>query len=627
MAFTCLITGGISAQEQVISPDQERIISYHSDITINTDASVDVVETIRVYANGVDIQRGIYRAYPTEYRDADGYSVSVGFEVLEVLKDGEPEPYHTEGASNGEVVYVGDADVFLEPGEYTYTIKYRTDRQLGFFEGYDELYYNINGTDWVFPIERISAAIHLPAGAEVLQYDGYTGYEGDAGKDFEVEQGNGVISFASTRPFGAYENMTVAVAWPKGIVTQPVNEMKSFYQWVVRWRLHIGLLGLLVLLFYWYTAWRKVGVDPPKGTIIPLFDPPKGFSPADSYFVHHMKYRNKALAADIVDMAVKGLLTIQYKKKSFVLHRVEGADKSNISLAQKTLLNKLFGGGIKLELKQENHSVIGKAVKAHEEALRKELDGVHFKLNSGYIFMGALISLIFLFAFVPWGREDAAFLVIWLSIWNIGVIVLSAASYNAFMNWVSEGRSIAPFIGLSLFTAPFIIADVVVLASFLDDAMIIFFVMGFVAINALFIYLIKAPTVTGRKIMDHLEGFLLFLKKAEEHRLNQLQSRETALQLYEKYLPYAIALGVENDWGDHFQSFFDMPGEKGSTYRPAWYANAGMSQFSSSAFTRDISTSLTTSISSSSTAPGSSSGSGGGGSSGGGGGGGGGGGW
>ncbi len=627
IALSCLLSSQISAQEQIIAPDQERIISYHSEITINTDATVDVVETIKVYAGGVDIQRGIYRAYPTEYTDNDGYSVSVGFEVLEVLKNGQPEPYHMQEESNGEVVYIGDADVFLEPGEYTYTIKYRTDRQIGFFEEFDELYYNVNGTGWIFPLEQVSATIHLPQGAEVVQYAAYTGYEGDEGKDYEVFEGKGEIAFVATRPFGAYENLTVAVAWPKGVVAEPANVRKEIYQWIERYQVHLGVLGLLLVFIYWFVAWRKVGVDPPKGTIIPLFDPPNSFSPADCYFVHHMGYAKKALAADIVDMAVKGLVRIEYKKKTFILHRIEGVKQQNISPAQKKLLNKLFGGGIKLELKQENHVVIGKAVTSHEESLRSDLDNVHFKLNAGYIFWAALISIFFMLPFVPWGKEDTFFLLIWLSVWNIGVIAICAAAYNAFMNWKSRGASFGPVVGLSIFAIPFITADMVVALVFFENTLVMPIVLGHVIVNAVFIHLIKAPTVEGRKVMDHLEGFRLFLKKAEEHRLNQLQSRETALQLYEKYLPYAIALGVENDWGDHFETFFNMPADDGSTYRPHWYTNASMVHFSSSAFSHSVSSSLSSTISSSSTAPGSSSGSGGGGSSGGGGGGGGGGGW
>ncbi|MEQ8533861.1 MAG: DUF2207 domain-containing protein, partial [Imperialibacter sp.] len=323
IVFFCasVISLALAAQESPIFANQERIISYESDITINVDASIDVVETIKVYAKGNDIRRGIYRAYPTEYTDKDGFSVSIDFEVMEVLKDGVREPYHTERDRNGEVVYIGQENVFLEPGEYTYTIKYRSAKQLGFFDDYDELYYNINGTGWIFPIEKVTATIHLPQGADIVQHSGYTGTEGADGKDFEVVKGDGEITFTTTRPFSAYENLTIAVAWPKGIVTEPARPLKAFYIWLDQWGIYIGagLLGLL--LIYWLRAWNQVGVDPKKGAIIPLFEPPKGFSPADCYYVYHEGYGQKGLAADLVDMGVKGLLTIDYKDKKFSLHK------------------------------------------------------------------------------------------------------------------------------------------------------------------------------------------------------------------------------------------------------------------------------------------------------------------
>ncbi len=626
VAWALLLSSHVSSQETVLSPHEERVISYHSDITINKDATVDVVETIKVYANGNDIQRGIYRNYPTEYKDKDGYYVSVGFEVVEVLKNGEEEPFHIEGASNGDIVYIGDADVYLDPGEYTYTIRYRTDRQIGFFDEYDELYYNVNGTGWIFPMAQISATVHLPDGAEITQYDGYTGYEGETGKDFEAVVGNGEISFTTTRVFDAYENLTIAVAWPKGIVARPPNPWKETYLMIDQWKEEITSFFLILLFLYWFNAWRKVGIDPPKGTIVPLFDPPKGFSPADCHFVHHQSYSKKALAADIVDMGVKGLLSIKYKKGKFSLHKTTGAGQAEISSAQKKLLDSLLGGRGEIELDQKNHSTIGSAVSAHEQNIRKELDGVHFKLNRQYIFVGLLISALGMLALVPWGKEDAGFLIFWLCFVSLPVIALSSGFFSALMNLLSRGYGWGPVIGFFIFAVPALLTYFIVMINVMEDASPLLFVLLFIVINALFIYLIKAPTVQGRKVMDQLEGLRLFLKKAEEHRFNQLQTRETALEFFEKLLPFAIALGVENEWGEHFESFFKSDSGQGD-YRPAWYFNSSMSHFSSNAFSHSIGSSLSSSISSSSTAPGSSSGSGGGGSSGGGGGGGGGGGW
>src|SRR5262245_19725890 len=109
----------------------ERILSFHSDITVNTDSSIDVTETISVRAEGDQIKRGIYRDFPTIYPLENGQTYQVGFEISEIRRDGKTESYHTEHLSNGIRIYMGQRDVLLSTGPYTYTIRYRTTGQLG----------------------------------------------------------------------------------------------------------------------------------------------------------------------------------------------------------------------------------------------------------------------------------------------------------------------------------------------------------------------------------------------------------------------------------------------------------------------------------------------------------------
>ena len=122
-----------------------------------------MVETLRVRSEARQIRRGITRDFPTHYQDRSGRRVVVGFGVLGVQRDGQPEPFKVERRANGVRVWIGDPDVYLPAGTYTYQILYRTDRQLGFFEDHDELYWNVTGSSWVFPIDRASARVTLPA--------------------------------------------------------------------------------------------------------------------------------------------------------------------------------------------------------------------------------------------------------------------------------------------------------------------------------------------------------------------------------------------------------------------------------------------------------------------------------
>jgi hypothetical protein len=166
----------------------ERITDFHSEIVVRPDGSMRVVERIDVVAEGQQIRRGIYRDFPTDYRTPSGIQVKVLFRVESVTRDGAPEPFHTERQANGVRVYVGQASVFLAPRAYRYVLTYDTDRQLGFFEDHDELYWNVTGNGWIFPIERVSARVHLPQGiaAAAVKALAYTGRQGRTGKDYTV---------------------------------------------------------------------------------------------------------------------------------------------------------------------------------------------------------------------------------------------------------------------------------------------------------------------------------------------------------------------------------------------------------------------------------------------------------
>lgn len=156
---------------------QERILAYDSTVEVRADGSLDVTEHITVRAEGNQIRRGIYREFPTRYRDRHGNRVVVGFQMLDVLRNGKPEPWFLENRSNGVRINTGNDDFLPVPADHTFTLRYRTTRQLGFFDKHDELYWNAIGHGWAFPIERGSVEVRLPqaVAADQLQAEGYTG--------------------------------------------------------------------------------------------------------------------------------------------------------------------------------------------------------------------------------------------------------------------------------------------------------------------------------------------------------------------------------------------------------------------------------------------------------------------
>jgi hypothetical protein len=166
----------------------ERILDFHSEIGVAYDASMLVDETIRVRAEGDRIRHGIYRDFPTDYRDRLGNRVHVDFIPLTLTRDGANEPFHAEAQVNGVRVYFGDKNTSLAPGEYTYVLGYKTTRQLGFFDDHDELYWNVTGNGWDFAIEAASVAVTLPdsVATDAIHVDAYTGVQGDKGTDYRA---------------------------------------------------------------------------------------------------------------------------------------------------------------------------------------------------------------------------------------------------------------------------------------------------------------------------------------------------------------------------------------------------------------------------------------------------------
>jgi len=209
---------------------------------------VVVTETIRVVAAGKKIRRGIYRDFPTRYRDDHGRQVTVRFDVLDVLRDNRSDAYHTEPQSNGIRVYMGMKDVLLKPGEYIYTLTYRTDRQIGFFADTDELYWNVTGNGWDFAIDEVRVVVQLPRGAEVVQYAAYTGPAGADGQDYTIEAPEDGFGFSTTRALNPREGLTIAVAWPKGYVTEPDAAEKIGHLLGDNQGLLAAVGGLIVLL-------------------------------------------------------------------------------------------------------------------------------------------------------------------------------------------------------------------------------------------------------------------------------------------------------------------------------------------------------------------------------------------
>jgi len=617
---------------------QERITNFVSDISIATDGTITVRETISVIVENDRIQRGIFRDIPTVYTDRVGNRVRVGFDVQEVQRDGRPEPYVVEAISNGRRVRIGSADVIIDRGPHTFLIVYRTNRQIGFFPTYDELYWNVTGNAWEFGIDRAEAVVRLPPGAAPLQYDFYTGPAGAQGKNGRSSLDGGAVRFVTNNWMAPGEGLTVAVGFSKGAVTPPTGSESVGDFLSANASSIAALLGLAGIGIYYFAAWLNFGRDPARGVIIPLFEPPKDFSAASVRFVDRMGYDRKTFAAALVAMAVKGYLKIAEEDDTYTLERTgrnetdTGLAKTEIALAQA-----LFSSGKRIELKNKNHATVSRAINALRSSLKRIDEGVYFVSNRVWFFGGLAILVLSglaasLLADEP---EPAVFMLIWVSAWTAGTSFLL---HRVWQQWgtvfAGPGSRIVNFIGAiftTLFALPFLFGLLFGLYAF-GESVPLLATLALIAQGVLayvFYHLLKAPTLAGAKIRDQIDGFRMFLTTAEKDRLEVLHPLHVTPDVFEKYLPYAIALDSENAWSRKFEAEAAQAGvvPNQQNYSPRWYSGSSFNRLGTTGFASSLGSAVAGATAAAATAPGRSSGSGGGGSSGGGGGGGGGGGW
>jgi uncharacterized membrane protein YgcG len=616
----------------------EGIRSFDSRITVNPDGSMQVVETIVVESAGVDMVHGIYRDFPVRYRDRAGNHKTVLFDIVRVRRDGNSESYHTEDMGDMVRIYFGSSSYDLPPGIHTYQFTYRVNRELGFFPDHDELYWNVTGTRWKFPIDAATATVFLPANVRnlVTGLEGYTGYEGEKGQAYTArrdEESNPTFRAENLTPG---QGLSIAVVWPKSLIAEPTAEQKRAWFIADNKSLIFGIAGWIVVLLYYVMIWGMVGRDPARGTIVPLYEPPDNMSPAAMRFLERMGFDEKAFTAAIMGLAAKGYLTIQQdESKTYKLvHKKNVADQDKtLSADENSLARILFEEGTPLVLENKNHEVLSRARKAVENNLHATLETTSFRTNARYLWPGIVMSLLTIVAVVSMTGGSrmpvALFMSVWLSGWSFGVYALVSSVIRAWRSVRTEGVLGAGQAGfITLFSIPFLAGECVGLGLMIWACG----VAAAIGLNVLFHHLLKAPTLAGRALMDRVEGFKMFLTAVDADRLQTIARPDKTPQLFERFLPYAFALGVEHAWAQQFSQVLAQAavagGADGSAgYSPSWYSGAALGSFSATSFTSSFGSSFSSAISSSSTAPGSSSGSGGGGSSGGGGGGGGGGGW
>jgi uncharacterized membrane protein YgcG len=634
---------------------EDKITFYDINLFINQDRSVTVTENITIN-NGISgtIEHGIFRDFPTLYKNKWGLKEVVELEILEVFRNGQNENYVKESLSGGQRIKIGNENYYLEEGQHVYTIKYTMDKQIRSFEDTDELYFNLVGTGWEFNIDNIRAVINLPEGLNVDQTKsiGYSGVEGSAGNDFVIKKQENIFIYESTRSYAPKEGLTASISFPKGYVIERSNGDSLLGILSQNILVLIAFIVSVFVCIYYYLVWFFKGRDPYVGTVIPVYEPPQGLTSGQIRYLDRMGYDDKLLTATLVDMGVKGYLKIIEENKTFSLKKLASdvqlpneqkilADdffgNSKETAALKKVSFKIFGFNLnisvstvartdEIELSSVNSIIIQKAVSAVKSSLSTQFDKEYIHHNRIYLFVGIIINiivvgLVVLQNFLQGNIEANGFIFFGL-FWNgIVSIFIFGALIPGWITLLKSKQGGCSTLFLTVFLIPFIAVGLFMVWYVINVSGVISVLALFLPfpLHIVFYKALKARTKKGRELQNQIDGFKMFLGATEEERLKFFNKElPHTFETFQKYLPYAIALDLETEWTERFN---DVISDYTTTHdSPGWYSGSSIG-FANSSFASSMSSTLSSSISSSSSSGSS------GGSSGGGGGGGGGGGW
>jgi uncharacterized membrane protein YgcG len=510
-----------------IIAQEEKIYTFYSDVTIEESGMIRVKEEIRIFSKGDVFKRGITRSLPLTRRDIQNNRISIGYSVSEVLMNGSPVNYFTEREGGDLIIYVGDRNIFLDPGFYIYEIYYETAGQIGFYEDYDELSWNVNGISGKM-IDSVSSVVRLPTGANIISSHCYTGRFGDKESDCisEINEDGSLTTVVNNLP--SNEMLTVSVGFTKGVVNQPAGFETNVFSWFDKNGMAVvSAVFILLLSVYYRITWKKYGVDPPKPVAIPQFSPPDGLSPAAVGMLHKGYFIDDLITASIVNLSVKGYLSIEEiiekkglfgirKDRVFSLTRLNN-DYSKLPAEEAVVLRELFYSDDNIRLDGKYDRVVAKMMQNYKKSLNKQFrpvleEGINIKFHV-VPWLGFVLYIIILFYFIN----------------------------NNLMHFDLNRTSL--FITIPLLSIIYII------------------------------YAIQIVRPGERKLhyRSNIKGLKMYLDVAEEKRMQFFNPPSVTPEKFEELLPYAIALEMEEVWGEKFEKALLSSAVQPEAYQPAWY--------------------------------------------------------
>src|SRR5437667_1265332 len=537
---------------------------FYAQIRGNHDASVAVTECIT--ARFVGSRNGLYRPIPVPYRTPQGLNWTLAVSLRSAQDDG-GRNLRTETSRQGayikyKVWIPGAADA-----DRTLVLRYHATNGPRFFDEHDELYWNVTGDEWEVPIRAATAEIEPPPGTPGVPAIAFNGVYGSTAREATVTIDGNVVRIVMPRPLGYHEGVTAVVGWNKGVVTAPSVVSRAAETVGSNWPLLIPL----PLLLFAFLRWRRSGADPRERPITVQYEPAKTVTPAEAGTLIDNSADMRDITATLVDLAVRGYLRIEEH--------------------QNPKLFGLFGGGTTYTLHRLKTS---DGLAPHEVAV---FDGI-FSSHGDHVPMDELKDEFYK-QLTP--IRDAIF----DRLTGSGFYQHRPDKVKQKWMGIAVGLALVIGVGGTYVAKAFLLTPV----PFVIAAVLTFIIV------ALFAQIMPARTEPGTRALEQVLGFEEFLLRVEAEHLKRIIVGHP--ELFDKYLPYAMAFGVEQQFARAFEGIYTQP--------PPWYRGPSVMNFNVSHFSSSVSHLTTVAGTTLSSSPRSSGGSGfgGGGSSGGGGGGGG----
>ena len=530
---------------------QRTLVIQSLDATIDVDESgtIRVEEVIRPRFTGS--WNGIFRTIPVQYRTPQGLNYTLRLDV-DAITDDEGRALKYESSRERHYrklkIWVPGATDTTK----TVKIRYHVTNALRFFDEHDELYWNVTGDEWEVPIESASALVRLPGGVSGVRATAFGGAYGST-QQSDVTIADDGVRVATTEGLGMREGLTLVVGWNPGVVRRPTAVERTVN--VVYSNVPL-VIPPLVLLAMW-RLWRARGRDPELAPIATQYEPPDQMTPAELGTLVDGKPDMRDITATLVDLAVRGYIHISETKEERLFGLLSNAnytfvvkkprtDWPALKTHERDLLEAMFG------------SVDSVALSHLKNKFYKHLPGLKNDLYGMLVRRGYYT-----------GRPDRVRL-----LYIVAGIVLGAL-IGVISSVVLTSLAMQPVAGI-----------VAGIAS------------GLIVI--LFGWFMPSRTVRGTREVENVLGFQEFLSRVEGDRFERVVKTP---EMFEKFLPYAMALGVEDSWAKAFDDIYTQP--------PSWYSGpSGVHTFRPSTLTSNLGVMSTQAASAMASAPRSSGGSG-----------------